>query len=656
MAATSQGSPSRFLAAATLTASLCVAVPARAEVGRWTAYGPRCCGIELLAVDRGAPGAPGAAWASVGGALVRSDDRGAHWRPVDRDLPATAGSVAAMAADLSRPAALWAATGREVLRTEDRGAHWVRLSDPSYAEALGEGTPIRLIAAGRSLFVRSYQRLIGSDDGGATWKVLYEVGENAYLGGFAAQSTKPPTLYLATVGPETPDLVRSTDGGRTWASLTVLSLPPAGIAELTATGGAVYALLGGDSAGLFRSGDRGVTWAPILGGRPNDRFDGRALVVDPRAPRTLYVYGGQPETEPALWVSRNAGGSWRRLSPGPIPAIIEPGTRVVYGYATSFLRTLLSRSLDGGATWEPIFTGSAPDSEVAQHTFRRGKPAEQALTIGYALYRTDDAGTTWRSVPSPFLDAAEIDPDDPRILIGVGRFSAYRSTDGGATWETTSRNLEYAENLVRLTKKTLLAGGCGVARTADGGKTWKKTLACFNTFTDDPGRWTQKFETDPAHPSTVYVLGFLALFDGLPHGILTDFPSFLWKSEDGGQTWKKIARNLRAFALDRTGGRLYGARDRNLLASDDRGASWHPVGRMPAVPDDLATDPSRPGLLYLSTFNGSFACSPDGGGTWENLPSGTDLALRVDPGNARTVFTLGPRKVSQITIPPGRCE
>jgi photosystem II stability/assembly factor-like uncharacterized protein len=477
---------------------------------------------------------------------------------------------------------------------------------------------------------------------------LYDTAGNGGIVTFAAHPARPRALYLA-LSAEAPNLLQSLNGGQTWSTVTSC---PARVQQIVLGQAAVYVAVDGDAAGLLRSTDQGRTWRPLLGGTPSRPFNVLAAAVDPRAPRTLYVSGSYAgETgESGLWVSRNAGGTWTKAGPVALGLLrIDAGGGALYGYSFGDHSGGLYRSLNGGATWSLVLEPPDSESETAEINFRPGDPTRAALAVGFTLYRSVNGGTSWKLASSLWgVRDVDLDPADPNRLIAVTSSAVYLSRDAGATWKpAVAHDLWYLELLVRADAQTLLAGGAGIYRSGDNGQSWQTVLSGFPTGSDT-GRWVQKIEADPNHPSTLYALAFSANID-LPHGPLSDWPSFLWKSTDSGRTWKKMTRNLRAFAVDATTSRLYGARDRQLLASDDAGKTWQPAGQMPNQADDLVVDPTDPNVLYTTP---RLWQSRDRGATWTLInDQWGPAALTFDPRDPRVLYGADRLTVYRITVP-----
>jgi len=612
--------------------------PASAGVGVWTPVGFGTGEITSVTVH---PGSPGNVWVGIPqGGLYRSADRGVNWRWVGG--PFIGWGMVAAAADPSRAGALWAATDTAVFRTEDGGAHWTKISDESYSAAIGDAWAQEMVAVPGALYVVTWKRLLASTDGGRSWESLYDSAGNGSIESFGAVS--PRLLYLAAGG----GLLQSLDGGQTWG--TVTSCPPA-VWQIVLSPTTAYVAVSGDAAGLLRSTDQGRTWRPVLGGTLSRQLNVSSMTVDPRAPRTLYVSGYDSQGS-GLWVSRNAGGTWTKAGTVALGRLrVDSGGGALYGVANFYQGGLLQRSLNGGATWSTVLRAPDRESETARINFRPGDPARLALAVGYTLYRSVNGGASWKlsNVPGG-PGAVDLDPADPNRLIAATYSGIFLSEDAGQTWQSASgsRSMQYMEILVRADAQTLVTGGAGINRSGDNGRSWQTVLPAWPTDSDT-GRWTEKIEVDPVHPSTIYALTFLANPDGLPHGSLVDWPSILWRSTDSGRTWKKMTLNLRTFAVDPATSRLYGVRDRQILASDDGGKTWRQAGRTPNWASDLVIDPTDHNVFYMAP---RLWRSRDRGATWTlvNDQWGPEV-LTFDPRDSRILYGADCCSVYTITVP-----
>ena len=115
------------------------------------------------------------------------------------------------------------------------------------------------------------------------------------------------------------------------------------------------------------------------------------------------------------------------------------------------------KSTNGGITWEPIFDGQ-PISSIGAIAVAPSNPEviyvgtgeadfRSNLTYGIGVYKSTDAGRTWKNIglkASRHISRIAIDPKNPDVVFVAAMGSAYgasaergvfRSTDGGATWQ-----------------------------------------------------------------------------------------------------------------------------------------------------------------------------------------------------------------------------
>jgi photosystem II stability/assembly factor-like uncharacterized protein len=229
--------------------------------------------------------------------------------------------------------------------------------------------------------------------------------------------------------------------------------------------------------------------------------------------------------------------------------------------------------------------------------------------VGGGLWKTVDGGTSWKPVTdgqlgSSSVGAVAVSESNPDVLyIGMGETElrgnimqgdgVYKSTDAGKTWHKTG--LENTQAIARIridpTNPDLVYVAAlghpyapnaerGVFRTSDGGKTWKKIL-----YRDDHSGAID-LSLDPNNPKVI----FASLWDvyRTPWLLNDGGPgSGLFKSTDGGDTWKEITRNdglpkgligKICFAISKVdSNRIYAmveANDGGLFRSDNGGTSW----------------------------------------------------------------------------------
>jgi photosystem II stability/assembly factor-like uncharacterized protein len=195
-------------------------------------------------------------------------------------------------------------------------------------------------------------------------------------------------------------------------------------------------------------------------------------------PQTMYC-GVEPA---ALFESRDAGATWslnRGLFDHPHRARWEPGggglclhTVLPHPRDSRKMHVAIStggvyRTDDGGASWRTAHHGVRADFLPDKHpefgqcvhkvVRHRDRPDVMFLQNHWGLYRTDDAGDSWkdmaRGVPSDFGFAMAIHPHEPETVFIVpleadtfrctpeGRLRVYRTRDGARSWQPLTRGL-----------------------------------------------------------------------------------------------------------------------------------------------------------------------------------------------------------------------
>ena len=334
---------------------------------------------------------------------------------------------------------------------------------------------------------------------------------------------------------------------------------------------------------------------------------------------------------------------WRSLSP-------EPGTQPRIGDATrgrggrsiavSGVRGRpgeayfgatgggLWKTTDSGASWMAVTDGQVRSASVGAVAVSETNPDLVYIGMGEScirgdamsgdgVYKSIDAGRTWTHVgfeDSPVISRIRIHPADPNVVFvaAFGKMSA--------------------PNPAR-----------GVFKTADGGRTWRRTL-----FRDERSGAVD-VSIDRRNPNVV----FAALWEAfrLEYTMSSGGPgSGLFKSIDGGETWKEITRNpgLPAGVLGKIGvdvspadsNRVYAvveSREGGLFRSDDGGATWALVNAGRNIRQrafyytHITADPGDRDTVYV--LNVGLFKSTDGGKTLEYFAFGDSHDLWIDPGD-----------------------
>jgi photosystem II stability/assembly factor-like uncharacterized protein len=297
--------------------------------------------------------------------------------------------------------------------------------------------------------------------------------------------------------------------------------------------------------------------------------------------------------------------------------------------------------------------------------------------VNGGVWKTTDYGRTWSPIfddqPTGSIGAIAVAPSNPQIVyVGSGEGlqrpdlstgdGIYKSTDAGATW--THLGLRDGQQIPQIIVDPVNPDRLfvavlghpygpneerGIFRSLDGGRTFQKVL-----YKDaDSGAADVIF--DPVDSNTLYAVLWQARQGPWENGAFTGPNSGIYKSVDGGNTWRQLTRGLPTFAegLGRIGITVAPSEPRRLYAtvevngqglvyrSDDAGETWRQISddtRAVSRPSDFAeikVHPTNPDIV----FTGSVVSwkSTDGGRTWKafrGAPGGDDYQrLWINPKN-----------------------
>ena len=332
------------------------------------------------------------------------------------------------------------------------------------------------------------------------------------------------------------------------------------------------------------------------------------------------AYAQQPDVLNSL--------EWRSIGPaamgGRISAIegLPGNPRLLYAATGS---GGLFKSSNGGVTWQPIFD-RAETISIGDIAIDPKRPdtvwigtgeanVRNSVSIGSGMYYTDDGGKAWerRGLDQTMtISRVALDPrDSNRVFVAaVGH--------------------PFGPNPER-----------GVFLSRDAGRTWQKVL-----YTD-PRTGASDLDIDPSNPDVIFA--GMWQFDRKPWRYDSGGTSGgLYKSQDGGQTWRKITKGLPAL-LGRIGVKVAPGNPRivyvvaeskegSVFRSEDGGESFQVVNTDRSLTArgyyycDLRIDPKDANRVYV--LEGALQVSTDGGHTFSRIGASVhgDLqALWIDP-------------------------
>ncbi|MBO0772991.1 MAG: exo-alpha-sialidase [Actinobacteria bacterium] len=308
--------------------------------------------------------------------------------------------------------------------------------------------------------------------------------------------------------------------------------------------------------------------------------------------------------------------------------------RLYASQSTGWFGQLIQRSDDGGASWAPAGNDFSYQGEAGTHLWYDGtprpfefkrvwhlEPSAADPDVVYAgaedaaLFRSADGGGSWEELPAlrqhasapgwqpgaggMCLHTIMLDPGDPgRIFTAISAAGAFRSDDGGKSWQPINRGLhsqgipdedaEVGHCVHRLARHAarpdvlFMQKHWDVMRSDNAGDSWHEVSG------DLPTDFGFTIGVHAHEPDTVFVVPITS--DSLhypPDGKLR-----VYRSRSGGNEWEPLADGLPqrdcyvnvlrdAMATDSLDecGVYFGTTGGQVYASADAGDSWAPIVR-----------------------------------------------------------------------------
>lgn len=558
-----------------------------------------------------------------------------------------AGRISCIAVDPSNPNhVLCGAAAGGVWESFNRGNNWAPRTDymPTMAVGAIAFNPITpsivYCGTGEGNFYRTLGAgVMRSTNGGTTWAMIATapfVGQGFY--DLIVDRANPNNLIAATTG----GIYTSTNGGFTW------TLRRAGICWSLASHplGGTNELLAACSTGLFRSVNAGVTWTAVpVAGSPAS-YDRLAVAISRTNPAVAYMLGASGTT---VALFRRNGGVWSPVAPPPglstaqawydwfLAVSPDNPSQIYLGGIEAYRGTL-------GISWTWVTISNKPGQDIHpdQHAIAFDPTNANNIYIGNdgGMYYSQDRGISWVSLNNT-LGITEIE------FMGQDYGSSHRliagTQDNGSIRYSGNPHWEHAQDGD--------GGDCGINR-ANPNIVYHTFFGMGMERSTAGGGWGTYSWIGPSVPA-----GYSRLFYP-PVEVCNDTVAqagqTVYISRNQGTTWTNVA-----LPAGMVGSAMYipnpnlvfvGTNTGRIFRIGWSGAAWlAPVEltspRLGAFVSDLHVSPSNTNRIwatYTTAGGGRVFFSANGGATWTNFSAGLPNlpinAVEVDPGNPNRLW------------------
>ena len=337
-----------------------------------------------------------------------------------------------------------------------------------------------------------------TENRGITFEVQFEDQPDVFsIGAIAVAPTDPDILYLGSGEANNSrssyagnGVYKSTDAGETWENV---GLPQSGhigrVVIHPDDPDVVYvAALGhlyseNEERGLYKTTNGGGSWTKVLGPVVRDKHIGVVdVVMDPTNPQVLYAATfdkvrlpftydlGGPGSR--IYKTTDGGANWEMLTNGLPQGMLGRIGIDVYERDPNILYATIENANKEGMSDEERY------QELMEHKSSSGM-------IGGEVYRSDDAGASWRKVspddqsiggaPAYYYGQIIIDPNDPDV-VHVLSAASWGTFDGGETWERRPLGFGGDDHALWIdpfdSDHMILGYDHGMGISYDGGENW----------------------------------------------------------------------------------------------------------------------------------------------------------------------------------------
>ncbi len=559
------------------------------------------------------------------GNVWKTTNAGTTWDPIFDKQDSY--SIGCITLDPNRPDTVWLGTGENV------GGRHVGYGDGIY----------------RSL------------DGGKNWENL-GLAESEHIGMIRIDPRDSNVIYVAAQGPlwsagGDRGLYKSEDGGKTWnkilgggeyTGVNEVHMDPRDPDVLYASTHqrvrTVAALMnGGPESGIHKSTDGGKTWRELSRGLPEENMGKIGLAISPQRPDVIYATIELERRSGGFWRSEDGGETWEKRNDYVSGATGPHYYQEIFASPHAFDRVYqadvwMRVTNDGGETFDRLeHDHMHPDHHAL--AFDADDPNYLLVGSDGGLYETWDLGATWKfiaNLPVTQFYKVAVDYDTPFYNVYGG--TQDNNTQGGPSRTDNTHGIRNSDWFITL-------GGDGHQPAVDPTNPdivysqWQQgNLSRYDRKSgetvyiqpqpeaDEPWdrfNWDAPIYISAHDPKRLYFAS-----------------QRLWRSDDRGDSWKAVSGDL-SRGLDRFKLPMMGR-----VWSWDSPWDTYAMSKFGTI-TSIAESPLNEKLLYVGTDDGLVQVSEDGGASWRRigkLPGVPDYFfvndIKADLHDENTVYVV----------------
>ncbi|MEO1036521.1 MAG: glycosyl hydrolase [Pseudomonadota bacterium] len=571
----------------------------------WRSVGPALMAgrISDIAID---PNDQSTWYVGVGsGGVWKTENAGTTWSTIFDNEDAY--SIGCLTIDPNDSTTIWLGTGENVsgrhvgygsgvYRSRDGGASWenMGLEDSEHIGMIRvdpRDSNVVYVAAQGPLWSAGGERgLFKTTDGGESWeKILGDgLGNDDTDDGYTGVSE-------VHMDPRDPDVLYAVSWQR-FRNVAVL-------------------MDGGPGTGIHKSEDGGATWRRLSSGLPDENLGKTGLAISPQNPDVIYATIELANRSGGFFRSADGGDTWEKrndyISGGTGPHYYNEIFASPHAFDRVYqMDVQMHVTNDGGKTFENL----SHDSKHSDHHAMAFDPTDpDYLLVGTdgGIYESFDLGEKWRFVanmPITQYYKVAVDYDEPFYNIYGG--TQDNNSHGGPSRTTSIHGITNEEWFI-----TLFGDGHQSAADPDNPNIiyaeWQQgNLTRFDKATGESVYIRP--QAGENEPSERYNWDAPILIS--PHDSKTIFfaSQRLWRSDDRGDTWEAISPDL--------------TRNENRVRQPLMGRTWsydspwdlYAMSRFNTIVN-ISQSPIDANVIYAGTDDGLIQVTEDGGANWRRI-------------------------------------